>query len=335
MIATQHHEPSILEQGKMLLFMPNLLSYFLTGGINCDITMAAASLLFNPNTRNWHKPLLSLFGLPDLLPDISPAGRIIGHIAPHITEQSGMPAIPVISVAQHDTISAILTIEAKNKANIAYICCGTWSVVGTSISAPLINEQVFKSNFMNEPGYGQGGIFFVKYVTGLWILQECMREWENKGFSLDWAGLQAAAEASKFYAVIDVEDSDFAVPGNMSRKVVAYCMKTGQQIPQNEIDLYKCIVTSLAIKYAEIIEDMKRLVGFEFSEIHLVGGGSRNSLLCRLTARHTGMRVVAGPHEASVVGNTLMQLEALGEIANIREASQVLLNSFASMEYYE
>lgn len=335
LIAMKESEPALLEKGNKLLFIPNLLSYFLTGGINCDVTLAAASLLYDPVSRSWIKPLLNDYGLPDLLPDISKPGHTIGYVKEHVTLQTGLPSIPVISVAQHDTISAILSVQAKNRPNSVYICCGTWSVIGTTLETPLIHEGVLNGSFSNEPGYyGDDDTYFLKYITGLWILQECMKEWTADGFVLDYSRLQAEAAAIRSEQAIDVEHEDFSKPGNMSWKIAEYCRKTGQTVPEKPGEIYKCVITGLAMKYAETIAKMQKLTGAGFSEIHMVGGGSRNSLLCKLTARFTGLKVVAGPQEASAVGNVLVQLIALGELDNIKEASQVLANSFNQSEYY-
>ncbi|MBP1993683.1 rhamnulokinase [Paenibacillus eucommiae] len=337
LLAMKESEPAALENSSSLLFMPNLLGYYLTGEINCDVTLASASALYNAQERSWSDSILRTFGLPQLMPAISPPGHTIGCVREDVKQHAGISGsinLPLISVAQHDTISAILAVEAKNRPRVAYISCGTWSVVGITAALPILSDSAMKENFCSEAGYYEDTTFVVKYLTGLWILQECIREWSLSGKGFDYEQVQKAAETSGFRSHIDVQNDAFSSPGNMPGKIVDYCKLTGQRQPQNEIEIFMTIMKGLALQYAETVEELQALTGQRIQEIHMIGGGSRNAYLCKLTAQHSGTRVVAGPHEASAVGNALVQLIAHGEINGIREAAQVMQQSFQYKEYY-
>ncbi len=338
LIAMQEREQAALANGHHLLFMPNLLGYYLTGEINCDVTLAGASTLYDARKRNWSGEILSRFGLPSLMPDIGRPGCTAGFVREDVKRNAGIsgksPTIPLISVAQHDTISAILAVEAKNRRNIAYISCGTWSVVGMTVQNPIIDDRLFEGRLCNEPGYYEGMSFIVKYMTGLWILQECIREWGVAGASFDYERVQQDAATIGFDSAIDVEDERFASPGGMLGKVTQHCRETGQSVPNDVTQVFMCIMKGLALQYVKSIRSLVMLTNMPVSEIHIVGGGSRNAYLCKLTAQLSGIAVVAGPHEASVVGNAIVQLIALGEIGGIKEASQVMRQSFETSTFY-
>jgi rhamnulokinase len=332
LLAMKASEASILEKGRTLLFIPNLLSYFLTGNIGCESTMASTSLLYSPFTGEWLKDLLAGYGLPEILPPIVAPGSTIGTLLQDIAMETGVGKVPVISVAQHDTASAIASVPALDKEKVVYISCGTWSVVGTGIKKPLVNEKALQSRFNNEMGFGNE-IMFVKNITGLWILQECVREWMEEGYVVHYDSLNAEAEKCRFDSWIDVDSSDFTQPGNMSRKIREFCRKTGQREPQGRVEMYKCILLSLAHKYRETIDELKELTGNDFERIHMVGGGSRNGLLCRMTSRLTGKEVAAGPYEATVIGNLIAQLISLGEVKDTVEGIEIIRDSFPLVYY--
>lgn len=335
LVAMREREQAALANGRHLLFMPNLLGYFLTGEINCDVTLASASALYDVSARGWSGTIGRKFGLPDLLPDIGGPGHTVGFIRDEVREQAGIrgdrSALPLISVAQHDTVSAILAVEAKARPNAAYISSGTWSIVGITVESPILNDSAMQAELSNEPGYYGDTTYAVKYMTGLWIMQECIREW---GVAFDYERAQLNAEASRFASAIDVEDERFASPGGMNVKIADYCRDTGQPVPNGATETFMCIMKGLAQQYARTVSELASLTGRDVTEIHMVGGGSRNGYLCKLTAQLSGIAVVAGPHEASVVGNALVQLIALGEIGGIREASQMMRESFDMTTYF-
>jgi rhamnulokinase len=326
-VSMKYKEKAFLEKGDTFLFMPNLLSYFLTGYRSCDSTQPSTSLLYSPVTKNWIREFPERLGIPNLFPRINDTGSIIGKVSDGIAQEIGIEKIPVVSVAGHDTASAIAAIPAENKSEIAYISCGTWSIVGTSLKQPLINRDVMEKNFCNEIGY-DNEIMFVENITGFWILQECEREWAVEGYKTDYPYMMEYAARCSFNSSIDVDSAEFAQPGHMSSKVVEYCKRTGQRAPQNREEIFKCIVIGLAKKYKQTIEKLSGLVNKKFKKIHIIGGGSRNSYLCRLTAQLTGIEVVAGPCEATAIGNIVVQLIASGEVRNMKEAVQIIKTSF-------
>ncbi|MDO8685769.1 MAG: rhamnulokinase family protein [Clostridiales bacterium] len=327
LIAMKSFEQAFLEKGRTLLFMPNLLNYFLTGETSSESTLASTSLLYSPFNGDWVYEFLDNYQLPDILPAVKKPGGIIGNVSNVLMQETGIGKIPVISVAQHDTASAIAAVPAKDKQKIAYISCGTWSVVGTAIEKPLVNRDVIMNRFNNEIGYDDE-IMFVKNITGLWVLQECVREWAIEGYKIDYRHMDECAGKSSFGSYIDIEDEVFASPGNMNKKVVEYCRKTSQTLPETKEEVYQCIVLSLAMKYRDIIYQTEKLTGKRYKKIHMVGGGSRNKALCRLTAAMTGMEVIAGPFEATVIGNILAQLISLGEIRDMVQAVEIIEKSF-------
>jgi sugar (pentulose or hexulose) kinase len=314
-----------LEHGRTLLFMPNLLAYFLTGEMNCDVTLASASMLYDLAERRWSREIMEAIGLPDLLPAVGEFGRVIGPVRDGIGAAAG---VPVISVAQHDTLSAVLAVEAKQRPNSAFICSGTWSIVGTKADGDVLRAPGLRGKFSLEPGFAPQELYVVRYMTGLWILQECLRERLREGEAPDYERLQAEAAHSRFASVVDIGLPAFAEPGGMTDKVIAACRRSGQRPPETLGELYKCIADSLALQYAQTVEELAEATGRPIHELHIVGGGSKDRYLCEATARAAGRKVVAGPHEASVVGNILAQLMALGEIRHLDEAAALMAESF-------
>lgn len=332
LISMKDREAAILDKAETLLFMPCLLSYFLTGNINCEATQASTSLMYSPFTGDWITKLLEKYCLPDILPKINPSNHIIGNVQAEVIDETGIGKVPVISVAQHDTASAIASVPTENQEDVVYISCGTWSVLGTTISRPIISREVLESGFCNEIGYNNE-IMFVKNITGLWILQECVRDWAKEGYKIDYEHMGDHALKSSFNSYIDVDYEPFQYPGNMTQKIIDCCKKLGQQPPKNKEEVYKCIIHGLAVNYKKTIEQLKTMTGKGFKSIHIVGGGSKDKALCQMTADLTGLEVMAGPSEATVVGNIMSQLIALGEIGHVTELPELIKNSFHIKNY--
>ena len=332
LISMKEKEKDILEKGKTLLFIPNLLSCFLTGNISCESSIAASSLLFDLRNNEWIKDLLYSYQLPDILPDICETGHNIGYVRKSIMEETGIGKVPVISIAHHDTASAIASVPAEDKEDVIYISCGTWSVVGTTIPKPLINKDVFENGFCNEAGY-DNEVMLVKNITGLWILQECAREWEREGYHIDYAHMQESAEKSVYDSFIDVNDPVFAEPGHMQGKIFDHCKKAGQKVPENREEIFKCIILGLVNAYRETVDQIIRLTGKKYQKIHIVGGGSKNRYLCKMTSQSTGMEGIAGPDEATVIGNLMAQLISLKEIKDFNEGIKIIERSFRLERY--
>lgn len=332
-VSMKYKEKAFLEKGDAFLFMPDLLNYFLTGFKSCDSTQASSSLLYSPFTKSWITEFSERLGIPNRFPDlIKPPGHVVGNISRQICDETGVEGVPVISVASHDTASAIAAVPAVDKENVVYISCGTWSVLGTSLKQPFVSEEAMSKGFNNEIGYNEE-IMFVKNITGLWILQECEREWAVEGYKVDYRHMIESAEQSTFDSWIDVESGEFSQPGNMCMKVAEYCKRTGQQIPGSKEEIFKCIIMGLAHKYKETIDQLAKLLGKQFSRIHIIGGGSRNGYLCRITSKLTGLEVVAGPYEAAATGNIIAQLITLGYVKNASESVDIIKKSFPLERY--
>lgn len=332
LIAARATESAILNISQKLLFIPGLIDYFLTGIMACDSTSAATSLLYNSINSRWADELLDIFNIPHILPEIVKPGTVLSNMPAFVSDELGINRVPVISVAQHDTASAISAVPANDKRDVLYISCGTWSVVGTSIDRSIVDEQAFRNGFNNEIGYGNE-IMFVQNLTGLWVLQECIREWAYNGYKMDYDVMNDYALNSLFDSIIDLDCESFVQPGNMCDKIIRYCKDSGQKIPRNKGDIYKCIVLSLSAKYRDCICNIQKLTGRQYAKIHIVGGGARNKLLCQLTANMTGKNVLAGPYEATAIGNIMIQLMAIGEIKDMHDGRQIISNSFNIIEY--
>lgn len=332
-LASMH--PEELERARTLLFMPNLLLHRLSGEIHCDSSLAAASQLYDARSQDWSRRILEAFGLSDMLPKIAEPGRLIGRTLPHVFSPPGQAGgIPVHSVAQHDTVSALLAADPGRRPGTVTVICGTWSVCGITHDSPIMDERMLSGGFNNEPGYYGDGMHIVKYMTGMWLLQECRKEWLAQGLDAGYARLQAGASASRCDALIDIEHAMFAAPGYMCEKIAAHCRATGQSVPQDEFDMYRCIVNGLAAAFARTIEEIGQAAGRKPDEIRMVGGGSRDPLLCALTAKHAGLPVIGGLYEASAIGNVLVQLISIGELGGLGEANEMIESSFERYVYY-
>ena len=321
---------------KTLLFMPDLLAYFLTGEKKTEYTIASTSQLINPATRTWDRELLSAFGLPaGLLTDIEPAGTVRGTLLDEIAQEAGLPAgIPVIATASHDTAAAVASVPAKEGERFAYLSSGTWSLLGAETAAPLCTPQVMEANYTNEGGVC-GTTRLLKNIMGLWIIQECKREWDRRGQEVSFGELVTLAQqAPAFKAVIDVDDPCFLAPGGMPERVRDYCRRTGQAVPEGMGEIARVVYEGLALKYRWAIERLEKdLLGHRIDVLHIVGGGSKNELLNRFTAEAIGRRVVAGPSEGTVIGNLLVQAMALGGIGSLAGLRRVVAASFDNTEY--
>ena len=318
----------VLDSAADLLFMPDLLAYFLTGKKGTEYTIASTSELINPYTRDWDIPLLERLGIPTgFLGEVKLPGTVRGTLLPDIAKECGVDEIPVIAVGGHDTASAVAAVPAKG-SDFAYISSGTWSLLGAEIEKPLCAESVMKANYTNEGGV-DGSIRLLKNIMGLWIIQECKREWDRRSDAVGFAELvEMAMSAPAFKAIIDVDDPCFLAPGDMPARIQAYCEKTGQAVPQGRGEISRVIYESLALKYRWAVERLEEVLGSPVKVLHIVGGGSKNALLNKFTAEAIKRPVVAGPGEGTVIGNLLMQAKALGEIADIAELRRVVEASF-------
>lgn len=323
----------LLREADRFLMIPDLLRYFLTGEKLNEFSNATTTQLFNPSKGNWDADLLTQIGIaPGLFGRVVQPGTRVGQLLPSVASELGTGSIPVIAVAEHDTGSAVAAVPATERS-FAYLSCGTWSLMGTEVERPVMNELALKLNFTNEGGV-EGTYRLLKNIMGLWILQEAKREWEREGASYSFPELIALAErAPAFAAWFDPDDQRFLHPGEMRERIAQYCRDTGQKPPEEPGAVVRCILESLALKYRYVLDLTERLSGNRFNGLHMVGGGIQNTMLCRWTANAIGKPVWAGPAEGSAIGNLAVQWIAQGEFANIREARAVIRDSFPVTVY--
>jgi len=328
LLAMKLQQPEVLDTAKTMLMMPDLLSYFLTGEKATEYTEASTGQLVDAKTRTWSKDLIQALGLPDrIFTAIQEPGTIRGHLLKSLSEELRTGSVPVVAVASHDTGSAVAAVPATKKP-FAYLSSGTWSLFGTEMTQPVINERALKLNFTNEGGVA-GTYRFLRNVMGLWIIQECKRIWDNGGESHSFADLVKLAEVAKpFQSLIDPDNETFLPPGNMPKRIQEFCQKTGQTVPQSKGEIVRCVLESLALRYRSTIEGLEEITGQKMDVLHIVGGGSKNNLLNQFTASAIRKQVVCGPTEATAVGNLMIQLQALGAVKNLDEIRQVVRNSF-------
>jgi rhamnulokinase len=317
-----------LEAANALLLVPDLIGYWLAGGIRSEATNASTTGLFDPIKGSWAVDLVRDLGLPAaILPELVHAGDPLGALRPQVMADTGLSGGTVLTaVGSHDTASAVVGVPAIDD-RFAYISCGTWGLVGVELGGPILSETSQRANFTNELGV-DGRIRYLRNVMGLWLLQESMRSWELQDRSVDFpALLAAAAELPRGGSVIDVDEPGFLPPGDMPARIEASCRATDQPVPGSRPELVRCILDSLAAAFAHAIDDARRLSGVDVAAIHLVGGGSRNELLCQLTADACGIPVIAGPVEATALGNVLVQARARGLIRGDLETLRAVIRA--------
>lgn len=331
--ALKTDRPYLLERAKTMLFMPDLLCYMLTGEMNAEYSIASTSQLLDARSRDWSDEVINALDIPrGLLRPIIPTGSKAGMLSDEICEELGVPKADIIAVGEHDTASAVVSVPASGE-DFAYISCGTWSLFGTELKQPCINEKSARYNITNEGGYG-GTIRFLKNIIGLWLIQESRRQWIREGQEYSYAELERRALAEKpFSCFIDPDHPDFTPQGNLPRRVREFCRRTGQHVPETVGEVMRCIYESLALKYRYTLSQLEDTTGKKYPVIHMVGGGTKDNLLCRMTANACNVNVVAGPVEATVFGNVAMQFIAGGEIADISEARKVIADSQPLITY--
>ncbi|MDQ8736332.1 rhamnulokinase family protein [Paenibacillus sp. LHD-38] len=332
--ALKKADSPLLRDAKHFLMIPDLLRYFLTGEMYNEFSNATTTQLYNPVTGSWDEDLIRAIGIsPDLFGKVVQPGARVGSLRASLCEELSIESIPVYAAAEHDTGSAVAAVPALDRS-FAYLSCGTWSLMGTEVDAPVINEQAQQLNFTNEGGV-YGTYRLLKNIMGLWILQECRRSWERAGISYTFPELvRLADEAAPFAAFIDPDDPLFLHPGDMPARITEYCLRTGQTAPSDAGAIVRCILESLALKYRNVLELTEQLSGQTFGGLHMVGGGIQNTLLCKWTANAIGKPVWAGPVEGSAIGNMVVQWIASGELADIWEARKAIRESFP-VDVYE
>lgn len=316
-----------------LLFMPDLFGYFLCGTKYSEYSIASTSQMINAKSRQWDDEVLNKLNLPkNILQDIVQPGTIVGHLLPEIAEETGLEQMPVIAVGGHDTASAVCASPLSSE-NSAYLSCGTWSLLGIESDEPIINEDSYKYNFTNEGGV-EGKIRFLKNITGLWILQQLKKKWSEDMPDINYPHIIAEArkeEGSSF--IIDPNDPRFNAPKDMVKEVKDYCKDHYGKTPETMGEIAIAAYNGITNKYNEEIKGIEDVTGKTIDVLHMVGGGIQDTFLCELTAKTLGKKVVAGPIEASVTGNILMQLKALGHLNNLDDCRNVIKNSFELKTY--
>jgi rhamnulokinase len=324
------------DNASTLLLIPDLLGYWLTGAVGAEWTNATTTGLIDASTGRWSSELAGRLGIPlTLLPPLRQPGDRLGQLLPSVAAATGLPrSTPVVAVGSHDTASAVVAVPAKGD-RFAYVSSGTWSLVGVELPAPVLSEASRLANFTNEGGI-DATTRYLHNVMGLWLLNECLRTWQRAGTPSDLDGLLLAAAALPDGGpVIDPDDPVFLPPGDMPARLADECRRHGQPVPASRPALVRCILDSLAGAYARSIEAIRRLSGREIDTLHIVGGGAQNALLCRLAARATQLPVVAGPVEATALGNILVQARAVGAIKRDLPGLRTLLRDSQLLTTYQ
>ena len=333
----ESHSP-LLDIADRLLMMPDLFHWMLTGEKCNEFTDATTTQFFNPKERRWATELLEQFGLPThILGPIAQPGTILGPLRPTLATETGLHNAKVVLPGSHDTASAVMAVPACGPARDipewCYISLGTWALMGVEVAQPVINETSLALNFTNEGGVGNT-IRLLKNITGLWLVQECRRIWNQSGRSWDWEDLnQLAAEAPGLVSFINPDHSMFLAPTDMPEAIREFTRRTGQRVPETEGAVLRCALDSIAMKFRHVLEMCEELIRRRIEVVHIVGGGTKNRLLCQAAADACGRPVLAGPVEATAIGNIMMQAVAAGVVGNIAEARNIVRESFPLDEY--
>lgn len=329
LFAQTREENSALKDAKAILFMPDLLSYLLTGNMVCEYTDASTSGMMNQRTRQFEKSLLERIGVDSsVLLDIVQPGTKVGVLKKELAEKTGLGEVPVIAVAGHDTASAIAAVPAADE-HFAYLSSGTWSLMGIESPEPIINEKSAELNFTNEGGI-EGTTRFLKNITGMWLLEQCRKVWEAEGRTYTYPEITALArESAAYVATVDPDDPRLASPSNMVEAICGILAEKGEVLPKNDGEMISCIFNSLAQKYKEVINLLQGFASFKIEKLHVIGGGSANDLMSQMTADAIDMPVVAGPVEATAIGNVMIQAKAAGLVADRWQMRRLIADAFA------
>jgi rhamnulokinase len=325
--ATRRDTPQLLKAARTLLTMPDLFHYWMTGSARCEFTNATTTQMLNATSRTWSRSLLEKLHIPSSLPaEIVEPGSMVGSLSAAAAAGTNLEGTPVIAPGSHDTASAVAAVVARD--GTAFLSSGTWSLIGTEVDAPVINAESLKLNFTNEGGV-RGTTRLLKNVMGLWMVQCCRQSWNMTGKTHDYAELmEAATKESAFAQLVDPNDESFLHPENMPRAIDDFCAKTHQPKPAKPAAYVRAILESLALKYAVLIDELEQLTGKPITQVRVIGGGSKNRLLNQFTADATGRKVLAGPVEATALGNLAVQMLATGEAGSLAEARAMIELSF-------
>jgi rhamnulokinase len=318
--------------------IPDLIHWMLTGEKANERTNATTTQFYNPQTGDWAKSLFERFDLPTaMLGQIIDPGTRLGQLRGSVADATGLTGVDVVVPGTHDTASAVMAVPAASVAgeqpDWCYISSGTWSLMGVEVPRPIVTDKCRELNFTNEGGVG-GTTRVLKNIAGLWLVQECRRNWKEEGRDYSWSELvRLAQQAAPLESLIEPDHAVFVAPKNMPAAIRDYCARTGQPVPESEGAVIRAAMESLTLRYRMVLGWLEELMENKISTIHIVGGGTQNRELCQMTADATGRRVVAGPVEATAIGNVMMQAVAAGDVADIAQARQVISASFDVEEY--
>lgn len=327
LISLKKNRPWMLERADKMLFMPDLFGYMLTGKMCAEYSIASTSQLIDLDKRTWSKEILDAFGIKESVfaPLVQP-GTVLGELSKEVCEECGVDPVPVISVCGHDTQSAITSVPCED-GDFAFLSSGTWSLFGTELDKPIVNETSMNINITNEGGF-DGSTGFLKNIIGLWLIQESRRQWKREGKEYSYADLEKLALAAEpFKCFIDPDAPEFVPHGNIPERVREFCRKTGQYVPETVGEIMRCIYESLAMKYRLTFEKLRECTERDYPVIHVIGGGTKDGLLCQMTANSCDRTVKAGPIEATVMGNVAVQLMSNGSVENIGQARKIVADS--------
>jgi rhamnulokinase len=335
LIAAQEQEPAVLEFAETMLFVPDLFNYLFTGVRKAEYSIASTSQMLDPHTGKWAVGMIKQLGLPTkVLPEVVASGTVLGPLTSDVQKECNVGPVPVIAPACHDTGSAVAAVPvSEGSGNWCYISSGTWSLMGVELDKPIINEKSLRYNYTNEGGVG-GSIRFLKNIMGLWLVQECRRQFKRDGADHTYGELTQMAERCRpCVSVIDPDHAPFLSPGEMPRKIEEFCRRTGQPVPGTRGEFVRTCLDSLALTYRRTLEGLEDILGKRIDTVHIVGGGTQNQLLNQMTADACNRPVVTGPVEATAIGNLLVQAMAVGDIKSLAEAREVVRNSFEVKRY--
>ena len=338
LLAMKLGKSPLLDVAQRLLMMPDLYHWLLTGEKANEFTDASTTQFYNPRSKAWASDLLGKFGLPThILGDIVQPGTKLGRLLPSVSDEAGLTGVDVVLPGTHDTASAVMAVpaagEATAKPSWCYISSGTWSLMGVETPQPVISDRCYRLNFTNEGGIG-GTVRLLKNIAGLWLVQECQRVWKAEGDEYGWdLMVRQASEAPALASIINPDHASLTAPKNMPAAIRELCQASGQPVPQEKGAVIRCALESLALRYRMVLGMLEELTGGRIDTIHIVGGGSQNRLLNQMAADACNRPIVAGPVEATAIGNVMMQAVADGAVGSIAQAREVICKSFAVQEY--
>ena len=332
--AMRQDENVAIALAKKILFLPDALSWMLTGEAVCEYTIASTSQMLNPRTGDLDERLIQSVGLTrEHFGRMVRPGTQIGMLTEEVQKMTGLGPVPVIAVAGHDTASAVAAVPAKDE-QFAYLSSGTWSLMGIETKEAVINDRSYELNFTNEGGV-EGTTRFLKNICGMWLYERCRKEWPEEVRKLSHPELQGSAmQVEPFRSIINPDDKLFANPPSMITAIQQYCHETGQQVPETPAEICRCIFDSLALRYRQVFQWLKEFASFDLQILHIIGGGSLNKYLNQFTADALGVEVLAGPQEGTAIGNIMLQAKAAGEVSDIWEMRRIIANSIEMVAYH-